>query len=61
MPVLSDSSHVLTTGIDAQVTERYREALPAPQVEHVAETATPFYEELRQRFALTAAGLTTRA
>jgi hypothetical protein len=61
MPVLSDSSHVLATGVDAQVTERYRETLPAQQVDRVAETATPFYEELRQAFAVTPENLTTRA
>jgi hypothetical protein len=61
MPVLSDSSHVLATGVDAQVTERHRQALSPEQADGVARTATPHYEELRQRFGLTANDLTTPA
>ena len=52
MPVLSDSSHVLATGIDEQVTERYRLTLTPGQLEIVAEKASPRFRELQKRFAL---------
>ena len=54
MPVLSDSSHELVTGIDTRVTERHRTTLSAEQLELVACTATPRYTEMRERFSLVA-------
>lgn len=53
MPVLSDSSHVLTTGIDREVTERHLATLTSEQVERVARKATPHYEKIRERYRLT--------
>jgi len=53
MPVLSDSSHALATGIDPDVTSRHREALSASELDLVARTATPRYREIAERFAVT--------
>jgi Sulfotransferase family len=53
MPVLSDSSHALATGIDPDVTSRHREALSGSELDLVARTATPRYREIAERFALT--------
>jgi hypothetical protein len=52
MPVLSDSSHVLTTHLDTQVTERHRDTLTAEQFDLVTRQATPHFIEIRKRFAL---------
>ena len=52
MPVLSDSSHELVTGIDPDVTRRHTETLSASELEVVARTATPRYREIAERFAL---------
>jgi hypothetical protein len=52
MPVLSDSSHELTTGIDPDVTSRHREVLSTSELDLVARTATPRYLEIGRRFSL---------
>ena len=52
MPVLSDSSHVLATGIDETVTERYRDTLTTEQLKSVARMAIPHFEKVQSRFAL---------
>jgi hypothetical protein len=52
MPVLSDSSHVLTERIDPEVTTRYRATLSAEDAALVERDAAPLYASVRQRFAL---------
>jgi hypothetical protein len=53
MPVLSDSSHQLTTTIDLDVTERYQATLSAEQAAAVAR-AVPRYREICERFSVVA-------
>lgn len=50
MPVLSDSSHHLTTGIDTRVTGRHLDTLAAEDLDKVAGV-TPIYRDLRDRFS----------
>jgi hypothetical protein len=52
MPVLSDSSHAPATGVDSQVTSRYRDVLTPEQLDAVARRATPHYADIRERFSL---------
>jgi hypothetical protein len=52
MPVLSGSTQVLATGIDRNVTERYRQTLTPEQLEIVTSKAMPRFREIRERFAL---------
>ena len=52
MPVLSDSSHALTTGIDPGVTNRHQSTLSAAQHDAVARKATARYAEIRKRFGV---------
>ena len=52
MPVLSDSSHVLTERIDPEVTTRYRATLSAEHGALVERDAAPIYASVRERFAL---------
>jgi hypothetical protein len=56
MPVLSDSSHTLVTGIDPDVTTRHLSMLSAEQHDAVTSKAAVRYLEIRERFALPAAG-----
>ena|GEM_PF-609857 len=51
MPVLSDSSHALATGIDPAVTGRHHETLSAADLDVVARKAAPAFREIRERFA----------
>lgn len=50
MPVLSDSSHELSTGIDTQVTERHKAATSDADAALLAADATPRYERVKQQF-----------
>ena len=50
MPVLSDSSHALATGIDPAVTGRHHGTLPAADLDAVARRAAPTFDEIRERF-----------
>jgi hypothetical protein len=51
MPVLSDSSHELATGIDPAVTRRHHDTLSAADHDAVAHKAAPAFREIRERFA----------
>jgi hypothetical protein len=51
MPVLSDSSHALATGIDPAVTGRHHDTLSAADLDVVARKAAPAFREIRDRFA----------
>jgi hypothetical protein len=53
MPVLSDSSHVLATGIDPAVTGRHHETVSAADLDVVARRAAPAFRDIRDRFART--------
>jgi len=52
MPVLSDSSHSLTTGIDPSVITRHQSTLSPDQQEAVAGKAAAPYTEIRRRFGV---------
>jgi hypothetical protein len=53
MPVLSDSSYQLVTGIDPRTTQRHQSTLSAAEIELVSRDAAPRYTDIRRRFAIT--------